>query len=163
MRAERKKDYMLIYYKEIVNACYYSMDWYLWVYKTIYKMFLPHWNAEISGKTPLVFHGLTLHYKCKSILFDILIFYLVKSVMILVLPYFPLFTSYLTLWQCKCKTCIPQGSVSCKLHWHAADDLLSPDKGTRNIKCLLCTLEEKRKRKRTSMPSLFGGVFLAVL
>lgn len=59
MRAESKKEDMLIYYKEIVDACYYSMDWCLWVCKTIYKMFLPHWNAEISDKTPLVFYGLT--------------------------------------------------------------------------------------------------------
>lgn len=62
MRAERNKEGMLIYYKEIVDASYYPMDWYLRVYKTIYKMFLPHWNAEICGKTPLVFYGLTESY-----------------------------------------------------------------------------------------------------
>lgn len=102
--------------------------------------------------------SLMLHFKCKSILFDVLIFYLVKLVNILVLPHLPLFTCCSTLRQCKCKTCIPQGRVYCKLHWHMADDLLSHKKGTKNVKCLLCTLE-KKKRKRTFMPSLLGGSF----
>lgn len=120
---------------------------------------------KLVTKLPLSSMGLlslTLHFKYKSILFDILIFYLVKLVNILVLPHLPLFTCCSTLRQCKCKTCIPRGRVYCKLHSHMAYDLLSHKKGTKNIKCLLCTLEGKKKEKNIhAIP--FGGLFLPIL